>query len=280
MIFLSLLAIGLVPKATCQETNTVHIRADISIGDINFSEGKLTFSGLYLSVDVNNSFGVYLFAPSAFSHNYWDESSHVEEGWYFLGRHYFPNGMEVKFNFKEWVFHNEVLEYDMVIGLNVTANGSALLINTDLNLQLKDEWDVNGTIAKVSKEEASRYAIYGMSAINSSIRMHNIREFYLLRIQVNRKFNIENVVLWLPPFFMLLLLLASILLVYRKDLANSLRVYLAVVFFSFSYLSMLKEITPPIMTSIEAFTLFDATFCLFLAIIAILIHFLKPLAKA
>lgn len=279
LIFLSLFTIGLVPRATSQETNMVHIRANISIGDISLGEGKITVSGLYLSVDVNKSFGVYLPAPSLSVSNYWDESSHVEEVWYFLGRHYFSNGIEVKFNLKEWVFHNEVLEFGMVFGLNVTAHSSTLEANADLNLHLKDEWDVNGTIAKVSKEEASFYTVHGMSAINSSIRMRNIKEFYLLRVQVNRKLNIERTLNWLPPIAMLSLLIISLLVIWKNTLANSLRIYLAVAFPSIAYLSFLKEITPPVMTSIEWLTLFDIGLCFTFAILAVLVDFIRSMKK-
>jgi len=279
VILLSLFAVGLVPRATCQETNMIHIRAIISISDINFKEGKLTLYGLHLTVDVNKSFGVYLFAPSMYANNYWDEPSHYEDGWYSLWRQYFPNGIEMKFNLKEWVFYNEVLECGIVIGLNVTAHKDTRNIDADLNLPLKDEWDVNGTIVKVSKEEAALYTVHGMSAINSSIRNRKIREFYLLRIQVNRKPNIEKTLSWLPPIAMLCLLFASILVIWKGTLANSLRICLAVAFPSIAYLSFLTETTPPVLTSIEWFTLFDIGLCFTFTILAVLVDFIRAIKK-
>lgn len=268
------------PKSFSEElgsnsSNILYMHTIVNVDDINFNEGKLTQGFFRLRLEANKSFGVFIFSPSIQYNNLWDDRTSYLDGWYSLSQQYFTRGLEENFNFNEWIFCNEVLEYGILFGVNITIHKDARTIRTDLNPSLQDEWAINGTIEKVSKEEGARYAVYGMETINSSIQSHNIKELYLLRVQISRKLNVETFLIWIPPFFMLALLIVSGLLIYRNDLANSLRVYLAVVFFSFSYLSMLKEITPPKMTSIETVTLFDATLCLILAIIAIVIYFQK-----
>jgi len=271
-----LFAVGLVPRASGQETGIVHIRATINVSDINFKDGKLVLYGLHLTVDANSAFCVYFFSPSMYWPNYWDQSSIAEDDWSFLTRDYFSNGIEVKFKLKEIIFLNEVLEYTMVIGLNVTAYDRTRNVYTDLNLPLQDEWHVNGTVVEVSAEEAAPYTLYGMEAINSSIQNYNIKDFYILRIQISRKPDVEKALNWLPPIAMFCLLLVSILVIWKGSLSNSLRIYLAVAFPSITYLSFLREITPPIMTSIEWFTLLDVGLCFILAILAVLVNFARP----
>jgi len=253
-------------------SNTLDIRAIVNVDEIIFEDGKLTQSYFRLDLDANKSFGVFIFSPSIHYSNTWDDRTSHSDGWYDLSQEYFPRGLEVKFNFNELIFLNDILEYGVLFGVNITAQEGKQTIYTNLNPSLQDKWTINGTIEKVSKEEGARYAIYGIETVNSSIQSYNLKELYLLRIQVSRKMNVETTLLWVPPFFMFALLLVSGLLIYNDDLANALRVYLAVIFFSFSYMSILKEITPPTMTSIEILSLLDSTLSLILAFIAIVIH--------
>lgn len=223
-------------------------------------------------MDANKSFGVFIFSPSIDYSNTWDDRTSYSEGWYDLSQEYFPRGLEIKFNFNELIFYNDVLEYGILLDVNITAQEGKQTIYTNLNPSLQDKWAINGTIKEVSIEEGARYAKYGIEAVNSSIQSYNIEELYLLRIQISRKLNAETTLFWVPPIFMFALLLVSGLLIYNDDLANALRVYLAVIFFSFSYMSILKEITPPTMTSIEILSLLDSTLSLILAFSAIVIH--------
>ena len=269
LTLLLLFFIRFIPHAFCQDPDLIRIRTNISISDISFNEGKLTLYGLLTIVEARESFGLLVLTPALYTPNIWDECSQYENGWCSLRSMYFSDGVELRFNLKEPVFLNDVLECGIVIGLNVTAQDSIKIVDPILNLHLREEWEIRGDLIKVSLEEASQYTAQGMWAINSSIQNYNIKEFYLLKILTLRKPNIQNAVLWLPPIFMFTLLVVSILLVYKKDLNNSLKVHLTVSFFSFGYLLLLREITPPTMTSIESFTLVDTLLCILISIIAI-----------
>ena len=275
LILLSLFLIDFIPIANCQESNVVHIQAFVRIYDVNFNEGKMTLTGFHLSMDANKSFGVYLFSPSKDSPNYWDSSSSTGGGWYWIVRDYFQNGIELKFDFKEWIFYNDALEVNMLFGLNVTTAKYTQNVNVFLNLPLEDKWNVNGTITKVSKETASRYALYGMQSINSSITQEGIKEFYVFKIEANRKSNLEDSLNWFPPLAMFFLLVVSLLIIWKGTLANCLMIYLTVAFPAITYFSFLKGVTPPIVTSIEWLTLIDIGFSFIFAIIAVIVFFTR-----
>lgn len=265
-----MLGVSSIPQAASQDQNIVDVNAFINISDVNFKDGKLAFQGLYLSIDANTSFGVYIFTTATSIANIWDNRTTYGDGLYSLSQQYFSTGFQLKFSLGGCIFLNDRLECGIVLGLNTTVSAGKNNAYVDLNYPLGDEWEAEGTITKVTGEEASHYALYGMSAINSSIRDYNLNQFYVLKIGVTRKFNPKNALLWVPPIFMFILLLFSLILVFKKELANSLLVYVGVDFFAFGYLSSLRDITPPILTSIESLTLVDVSLGLGFSIIAIL----------
>lgn len=263
------------PKSVSKElssnsSNMLYIDAIVNVNDINFKEGISTQSFFHLSLEANESFGVVIFSPSLDYNNLWDDRTSYLDGWCEVSQQYFPRGLEVKFNLKEIVFLNDVLEYGILFGINITTHKHVSSLQANLKPSLQDAWTINGTIEQVSEEEGAQYTAYGIKAINSSIQFWNLKELYLLRIQISRKPNLETTLFWIPPISMFFLLAVSGFLIWKKDLGNSLRVYLAVIFFAFSYLSLLRDITPPTMTSIESLTLFNAILCLLLSIFAIL----------
>jgi hypothetical protein len=265
-----MLGVSSIPQAASQDQNIVDVNAFINVSDVDFKDGKLAFQGLYLSIDANASFGVYIFTTATSIANMWDTRATYRDGFYLLSQQYFPNGFQLKFSLGGCIFLNDRLECGIALGLNRTVNAGANNAYVDLNYPLGDEWEAMGTITEASGEEASHYALYGMSAINNATAYYNVNQFYVLKIDVTRKLNPKNALLWVPPISMFALLLFSLLLVFKRDLANSLLVYVGVDFFAFGYLSSLRDITPPVLTSIESLTLADVSLGLILSIVVIL----------
>lgn len=257
--------------------NAVDVNAYVTVSDVDFKNGVLTFPSLYLSIDANESFIVYVFTTALPSPTLGDSRTTYDNktGIYSLSQQEFTNGLQLKFNLEGLSFVTDRLECGIAIGLNVTANTGAKNVYPDLNFPLRDDWNITATITEATGQEASQYALYGMYAINQSIAASNLTQFYVIKIDVTRTFNLKNVVYWIPPIFMLLLLFVSLLLIYEKDLANSLLVYVSVNIFAFGYLLTLRDITPPLLTSIEILTLVDVSLSFVLSIGAILWHFAK-----
>lgn len=161
------------------------------------------------------------------------------------------------------------LDCGLAIGLNVTSSLGAKNVYPSLDFSLQNDWDVNGTIKEATSQEASQYALYGMYAINQSMPSH-LTQFYILKIDVTRKPNWNNFLLyWSPPLLVFALLLVSLKLVIERDLANSLLVYVSTAIFAFGYLSTLRDITPPMVTSLEGFTFLDVSLSFIFSITSI-----------
>jgi hypothetical protein len=144
VLFLSL-GITLIPQGTCQNTNDVNISAYISVSDVDFKDGMLTFPNLYLRIDANESFVVYIFTTALPSPTLGDGRTTYDNktGIYSLSQQEFPNGFQLKFSLGELSFMNDRLECGIAIGLNITANTGAKNVYPDLNFPLRDDWNIN-----------------------------------------------------------------------------------------------------------------------------------------
>ncbi|MGB8779783.1 MAG: hypothetical protein WCD81_03940 [Candidatus Bathyarchaeia archaeon] len=278
LVFFLSLGIGLVPKSTCQNTDNVDITIYPNISDIDFKNGIVTFSNLYLEIDANESFAVGIFTTALQSPSWIDNRATYDNktGLYSLNQEEFPNGRQLKFSLKEdlthWTLINDRLECGIAIGLNITSSLGVKNVYPGLNFPLQDNWNVTATITEATPAEASQYALYGMHAINQSISSSNLTQFYVIKIDVIRISVGINVVYWIPLLFMLALLFASLKLVRERDLENSLLVYISVDIFGFGYLLTLMNITPSVITSIDILTLVDVSLSFVFSIWAIFRH--------
>lgn len=275
LVFFLSLGIELIPQGTCQNTGIADFNAYPTISGIDFKNGMVTFSSLYLNIDANESFIVYIFTTALPTPTMEDSRTTYDNktGIYSLSQQEFSNGFQLKFSLGEgWTLINDRLECGIAIGLNITANRGAKNVYPSLNFPLQDDWNVTATITEATPVEASQYALYGMYAINQSIALSSLTQFYVIKIDVIRNFKGKNIVYWIPPLLMLALLLVSLKLVREKNLENSLLVYVSVDIFGFGYLLTLMNITPPVFTSIEILTLVDVSLSFVFSIVAIFRH--------
>jgi hypothetical protein len=252
VLFLAV-GISLVPQGKCQNANSVNITSDFTVSDIDFKNGILTFSPLYLNIDANESFIVAVFTTASTTPTLADSRKTYDNktGLFTLSQQEYPNGFQLKFNLEGMVLVSDQLECGIAIGMNVTANVEVKNVYPDLSYSLRDDWNISATITEATSQEASQYALYGMDAINRTIALDNLTQFYVIKIDVTRTFNLKNfMVYWFPPILMLVLLLFSLLLIIKDELANSLLVYISVNIFAFGYLVTLRDLTPPFLTFI------------------------------
>jgi hypothetical protein len=263
------------PNAFCQESATsFSVSIYVNVDDIEYEEGKLTQSYFNLNLDANKSFCVLIFSPSTDYSTRRDERTSYSEGWYSLSQEYFPRGLELRFSYDEIICEKEILEYGILFGVNITTidyTEDPLSVKASLSSPLRSEWEINGTIKEVTPEEGAPYTVYGLPYIEKAMKDYDLKELFLLKIQITREVNSEQALLLLPPIAMFVLLLASLLLIWKNDLSNSLKVYLAVAFPAITYLTYLKEITPPVLTFVEKLTVIDIILCFLFAIAAVFI---------
>jgi len=267
------LSVFLLPNGSCHEANSLRINAAIDIDDIDFKQGNLHQSAVYISINVNTSFCIVLFSPSPSDDNIPDARLNYSNGHYYLSRQYYSDGLEIDFFFGEWTFINDRLECGLVIGIDVTTDESTLDLFVDLDPTLRKEWEANGDITKVSEDKATRYVAFGISTIRSEVRNYDLKELFLLKVQIIRKLNAETVLNWLLPTAVLCFLLASVLIMLKVGVAISPVLYLYVAFPTIAHLSFLNEITPPLMTSIEWLTVSDITLCFAFAIATVVLRY-------
>jgi hypothetical protein len=277
LVFFLSLGIDLIPQGTCQNTGIVDINAYPTISGIDFKNGIVTFSNLYLRIDANESFIVYIFTTALPTPTMGDSRTTYDNktGIYSLSQQEFSNGFQLKFSLGEdwthWTLINDRLECGIAIGLNITSSVGAKNVYPTLDFSLQNDWDTNATIKEATSQEASQYALYGTYAINQSIALSGLTQFYVVKIDVTRKPNLNNFLLyWSPLLLVFILLLVSLKLVIERDLANSLLVYVSTAIFAFGYLQTLRDITPPMMTSLEVLTLVDVSLSFILSITSIL----------
>jgi hypothetical protein len=274
-VFFLSLGIELIPQGTCQNTGNVDINVYPNISGIDFKNGVVTFSNLYLEIDANESFDVGIFTNALQSPSWVDTRTTYDNktGLYSLQQEEFPNGRQLKFSLGGyWTLVDDRLECGIAVGLNITSSLGVKNVYPSLYFPLQDDWNVTATITEATPIEASQYAHYGMSAINQSIASGNLTQFYVIKIDVIRNFNGKNTVYWIPPLLMLALLFVSLKLVREKDLENSLLVYVSVDIFGFGYILTLMNITPPVFTSIEILIFVDASLSFVFSMVAILRH--------
>jgi hypothetical protein len=274
LVFFLSLGVDLIPQGTCQNTSIADINVYPTISGIDFKNGIVTFSNLLLSIDANESFIVYVFTTALPSPTLGDNRTTYDNqtGIYSLFQPEFSNGFQLKFSLGGCLtLVDDRLECGIAIGLNVTSNLGTKKVYPSLDFSLQNDWDVNATIKEATSQEASQYALYGMYAINQSIAASNLTQFYVVKIDVTRKPNLNNFIFyWIPPILVFLLLLTSLKLVIERNLENSLLVYVSTTIFAFGYLSTLRDITPPMVTSLEGLTLIDVSLSFIFSITSIL----------
>jgi len=279
LIFVVVITSSLIPNSFCQEpSNSLRVSGYVNIDKIYYEEGKLSQNHFHLTLDVNSSFGIVIFSPTLEYSSQWDNRTSFSEGWHYLSQDYFPRDLELGFSYDELLFDKEILEYGILFGINVTTqdmNENSRQVSASIDSSLRAMWEIEGTIEEVTKEEGAKYVAYGISLIDKRVETYNIKQLFLLRIQLTRKYDCEQKILVIPPVFMLGLLIVSILLIWKNQLSDSLKVYLAVAFPSITYLTYLKENTPPVMTFVENLTLFVMIMCFLFAIAAVLCSIIK-----
>ena len=275
LVFFMSLGIGLVPQGTCQNVNIADINVYPTISDIDFKNGIITFSNLYLSIDANESFIVYVFTSALPTPTLGDSRTTYDNGTgiYSLSQQEFSNGFQLKFSLGGYLtLVDDRMECGLAVGLNITSSLGEKNVYPSLDFPLQNDWDINATIIEATSQEASQYALYGMYAINQSMAISGLTQFYVVRIDITRKdsFNLNNFIFyWIPLILLFTLLFASLKLVIEGDLTNSLLVYISTAIFAFGYLSALRDITPPMVTSLEGFTLVDVSLSFIFSIISI-----------
>jgi hypothetical protein len=258
---------------------------DISttVNGVDFKGGMVNLSNIYVFVTTGQSFILYFFTTASPNPSFGDDRATYDNASrsYTLSELEYPNGFQLKFSLAEssMTFVNDRLECAFAIGLNVTPFGFQINPDAEINYPLRNDWSPSMSIIPATPAEASRYDLYGTYSVNQAIEISNLTQFYIVKIDLTRNLNLKNVIYWIPPVFMLVLALASMLLIHEDDLSNTLIVTLAIAVFSFGYLVTLNSVTPPALTSIEILTIADVSLSFFLSIIAIILKFRHDLQK-
>lgn len=260
-----------VPICFSQEPKpTLKINAAIDIPEINFEDGNLHQSAFHLYLSTITDFGIVVFTPSEYANNIYDKDPNYSNGRYYITRDFWSDGLNIDFLFGEWVFINDFLEYGVVIGIDIATSYERHELYVDLHPPLHRYWTADGSVTRVSVDEAARYVAYGESSIISAMRNHNLKELHLLKVKISRKLNLEKTVFWILPIGIFLFSSVSVFRIRE----SSPKLYLMIVFPLIAYLSFLIQITPPTMVSIEWLTVIDIIVGLVLAGTVILIPFL------